>query len=286
MIPRSAVGFRSVLNDNPFFGAPTNFSAATLNMDNGFPDDLDQGDKVAFASMAPYFYKDTSILEIGCGSRSDFVQALLSAGCDYTGFDVNEDALYHKALDLNLSGIEVNLIVGDALRDLGQFADDSFDIVLVQSMLLHTSLMESQQLLHEFRRISKKALFVIENSWTRIGNSENYRLFERMRQASDRLLISHGKTPNLDRIMPIVITKAFGDTPAEVFRIDERPLGDYSDELMPICETALECAKHCYEGGDVKFVKESIRNMIDYLMTPSVMFVPPAMVVAHIPKNH
>lgn len=277
------LSFNSVLDNNEFFGSSAIFSAATLK--EGMPAELDYGDKVAFASMAPYLYKDTSILEVGCGSRSAFVKALLDVGCHYTGFDIEENALFQKALDLQVLGdFDVNLIEGDALTDLGQFADSSFDVVLVQSMLLHVPADQRNGLLKELRRISNKALFIVENSWSRMGNYSHNREFDRLKSASAKLLASHGKTPDMDTKLPSVVISAFSGLPSEVFRIDDRQEDDYSKELMSVCKAAMSCLDNCYHEWDASHLSSSIDNMVEYLESPNVAFIPPALVVAHIPK--
>lgn len=273
--------FKSVLTDNLFFGPRSMYSAATLL---NIPDELDQSNSVAFAAMAPYLTKGSSVLDVGCGSHFELSKAFIDLGCKYTGFDLNNNSLLSKRFGLNQFDNELNLICGNVLTDLDKFEDDSFDAVLVKSMLLHIPDNQLNNVLNQLFRISKNALFVIENSWSRMGNVSNSREFQKWRNASAKLLASHGKTPELDRIMPRVLTNAFNRTPMEIFRIDDRLEGDYSAEFLPVCETALHCVDYCYDNKDAPQIRTSITNMMDYLKGPNVSFIPPAQVVAHIPK--
>jgi hypothetical protein len=109
-------------------------------------------------------------------------------------------------------------------------------------------------------------------------------MFEDYKTASAKLFQDHGKEAYMSRKLPGLIVKALPQTPMEIFRIDDRPEGDYSEYLSGTCEGGQHCLRACYYGKESVFIKKAIERMSNYLNSMDVSFVPPGYVIAHVPK--
>lgn len=76
------------------------------------------------------------VLDIGCG-RGDNAIMLAMNGCDVTGIDLSEIAIYDARAKAAERHVNVNFVVGDVLRMDQLFKESKFDVV-IDSFLFHT----------------------------------------------------------------------------------------------------------------------------------------------------
>lgn len=284
MRPVLSTRWQSVLKDNPCFGSPKLFSAASVMP---LPAEIEDHDnRVTFASMFPYLGNKVSVFDVGCGWDAELPKALLDQGCSYFGVDQYEELLAPKYDELKKSnpGALMDFQRMNILSDLDIMDDDSCDIVLMKSVLEHLPPDSWQDAIRQLYRIAKKAVFIVNASWSRVGNHERPDLFETLREVHRKLYGSHGKEAYISRKVPEIITLALSGKPMEVFRIDDRPAGDYRESFIDVCYGGMECAMNCYDGKDKAQLVGMLAEVVDYLTDESVTLNPAAYVVAHIPK--
>jgi ubiquinone/menaquinone biosynthesis C-methylase UbiE len=108
-------------------------------------------------------YPFTSVLEVGCGYGPN-VQLLAAKFPDIEvwGIDINPTSVREGNRRLAEMRIEhARLIVAKA-DDLSQFADRSFDIVFTDAMLQYIGPEKIRRVIGEMKRISRRALLVVE----------------------------------------------------------------------------------------------------------------------------
>ncbi len=274
---------QSVLNDNPCFGPPVSFSAASL-LDT--PDILEAySEQTTYAAMKPYLKDGATVLDLGCGMAEDLAIAIAKDGCHYIGVDKDMYSLSEMHYAFQDQGLDCLLEQRDITYGLSDYADDSFDVVLLKSVLVHLPTDVRQAVIREMHRIASKAVFIAEASWSRIGNATHGHLFDNYRRASARLLQYHDNELRLDSKLPGLLSNALPRTPWEYFRIDDQPDGDYSPQFLENCQSAQICLIRCYEGRDKHSIGRAIYELSDYLESGNAVFTPQACVIAHIPKT-
>lgn len=101
-----------------------------------------------------------SVLELGCNSGGNLL--FISRKCaniNITGLDISKDAIeYGKEIEKN----PANMIVG-SLYDLGQFKDNSFDMVFTCTVLTHVPSEKVEGVIREMIRISRNFVMNIED---------------------------------------------------------------------------------------------------------------------------
>lgn len=275
---------KSVLDNNQYFGQPTLFSAATLQP---LPIDFERyDDKVMYATISPYLKKGNTILDLGCGYASNLPKSYLTLGCKYYGIDENYSRLIDLRNDLKKSFPKKRYFLSTAeiAEDLPHFKDNSFDVVMMKSSLLHIPVEDRDEVLRQAHRVARKALIIQEYTWSRVGNVTNEKVFKAFSRACAQLLTSHGTDGYLYQKLPAVLVEALPNTKMEVFRIDDRPEADYREEFETHCINSHHCAWNCYSGDDEEKVRKAIADMIELCEAGSLAFTPPAVVMAHIPK--
>ena len=122
--------------------------------------------------------KGRKILDTGCGPGRFSIE-FTKAGCNVTLFDISDDQLRIAENKINKAQIEKNIdgIYQGDIRDLSQFENESFDIVVCYGAPLNYILQNREKIIQEFNRVLKNngKLFVsVNNKWgvfkTLLGN--------------------------------------------------------------------------------------------------------------------
>ena len=112
-----------------------------------------------FNSLRPF----SSILEIGCGYGLNIeILAKKFTSTSIVGLDINPVAVYEGEARLSQLGLKhAHIILGKA-DDLSKFSNKSIDVVFTDATLLYIGPDKILQVIAEMRRISRKALLLVE----------------------------------------------------------------------------------------------------------------------------
>jgi len=114
--------------------------------------------------LLPYLSREASVqrgkvLDLGCGT-GELTVLMNLIGFDSTGVDVHEQDIRLAKMLARENGLSENMFVYGDGEDRLPFADDSFDIVTMISVLEHTTDQTLQRLVPELARICRGVVFV------------------------------------------------------------------------------------------------------------------------------
>ncbi len=101
------------------------------------------------------FNKDKKVLEVACNMGTTSIQLAKTYGCEITGIDLDEDALYKARNNIAENNVQnlVNVMRGNATKL--PFEDNSFDIVINEAMLTMLPIAAKEKAISEYFRVLK-----------------------------------------------------------------------------------------------------------------------------------
>ena len=111
--------------------------------------------KKEFKIISDLILKDSRVLDVGCGDGELISFLYKNITKDVRGIEISKQNV-QKCISKGLTVIE-----GDAEKDLFQFPDSSFDIVILGQTL--QAFLNPEKFLNELLRVGKKAIVTIPN---------------------------------------------------------------------------------------------------------------------------
>ena len=111
--------------------------------------------KKEFKIISDLILKDSRVLDVGCGDGELISFLYKNITKDVRGIEISKQNV-QKCISKGLTAIE-----GDAEKDLIQFPDSSFDIVILSQTL--QAFLNPEKVLNELLRVGKKAIVTIPN---------------------------------------------------------------------------------------------------------------------------
>jgi len=111
--------------------------------------------KQEFKIIADLIEKNTRVLDVGCGDGTLMEFLKSSKPIDIRGIEILKNNV-QKCIGKGLTVVE-----GDAEKDLSQFPDGSFDLVILSQTL--QAFLNPEKVISELLRVGKKAIVTIPN---------------------------------------------------------------------------------------------------------------------------
>ena len=111
--------------------------------------------KKEFKIISDLILKNSRVLDVGCGDGELMSFLFKNITKDVRGIEISKQNV-QKCISKGLTAIE-----GDAEKDLIQFPDSSFDIVILSQTL--QAFLNPEKVLNELLRVGKKAIVTIPN---------------------------------------------------------------------------------------------------------------------------
>ena len=111
--------------------------------------------KQEFKIIADLIEKNSRILDVGCGDGTLMEFLKTNQKIDVRGIEISKTNV-QKCIEKGLTVIE-----GDAEKDLSQFPDGSFDLVILSQTL--QAFLNPEKVISELLRVGKKAIVTIPN---------------------------------------------------------------------------------------------------------------------------
>ena len=111
--------------------------------------------KLEFKIIANLIEKDSRVLDVGCGDGTLMEFLKKDKKIDIRGIEISKNNV-QKCIEKGLTVIE-----GDAEKDLSQFPDRSFDLVILSQTL--QAFLNPEKVISELLRVGKKAIVTIPN---------------------------------------------------------------------------------------------------------------------------
>ena len=111
--------------------------------------------KKEFKIISDLILKNSRVLDVGCGDGELMSFLYKNITKDVRGIEISKQNV-QKCISKGLTAIE-----GDAEKDLFQFPDSSFDIVILSQTL--QAFLNPEKVLNELLRVGKKAIVTIPN---------------------------------------------------------------------------------------------------------------------------
>ena len=111
--------------------------------------------KKEFKIISDLILKNSRVLDVGCGDGELMSFLYKNITKDVRGIEISKQNV-QKCISKGLTAIE-----GDAEKDLIQFPDSSFDIVILSQTL--QAFLNPEKVLNELLRVGKKAIVTIPN---------------------------------------------------------------------------------------------------------------------------
>jgi ubiquinone/menaquinone biosynthesis C-methylase UbiE len=104
-----------------------------------------------------------TLLEIGCASGPNlYLLAQKLSGAELCGIDISKKAIETGNELLGKEGISNVKLYVDKADELGQFSDNSFDIVFTDAILIYVSPDKINKVIREMLRVARKAVVLCE----------------------------------------------------------------------------------------------------------------------------
>ena len=111
--------------------------------------------KQEFKIIADLIEKNSRVLDVGCGDGTLMEFLKTNQKIDVRGIEISKTNV-QKCIEKGLTVIE-----GDAEKDLSQFPDGSFDLVILSQTL--QAFLNPEKVIAELLRVGKKAIVTIPN---------------------------------------------------------------------------------------------------------------------------
>ena len=111
--------------------------------------------KQEFKIIADLIEKNSRVLDVGCGDGTLMEFLKTNQKIDIRGIEISKNNV-QKCIEKGLTVIE-----GDAEKDLSQFPDGSFDLVILSQTL--QAFLNPEKVISELLRVGKKAIVTIPN---------------------------------------------------------------------------------------------------------------------------
>ena len=111
--------------------------------------------KQEFKIISSLIYENSKILDVGCGNGELMKYILENISKNIRGLEISKKNV-QECIEKGLTVIE-----GNAELDLGQFADKSFNFVILSQTL--QAFLNPEKVLYELLRVGKKAIVTIPN---------------------------------------------------------------------------------------------------------------------------
>jgi methionine biosynthesis protein MetW len=111
--------------------------------------------KQEFKIIADLIEKNSRVLDVGCGDGTLMEFLKTNQKIDIRGIEISKSNV-QKCIEKGLTVIE-----GDAEKDLSQFPDGSFDLVILSQTL--QAFLNPEKVISELLRVGKKAIVTIPN---------------------------------------------------------------------------------------------------------------------------
>ena len=111
--------------------------------------------KQEFKIISDFIEKNTRVLDVGCGDGTLMEFLKKNKKIDIRGIEISKSNV-QKCIEKGLTVIE-----GDAEKDLSQFPDGSFDLVILSQTL--QAFLNPEKVISELLRVGKKAIVTIPN---------------------------------------------------------------------------------------------------------------------------
>ena len=111
--------------------------------------------KPEFKIISDFIKKNTRVLDVGCGDGTLMNYLKANKEIDIRGIEISKNNS-QKCVSRGLTVIE-----GDAEKDLTQFPDSSFDLVILSQTL--QAFLNPETVIQELLRIGKKAIVTVPN---------------------------------------------------------------------------------------------------------------------------
>ena len=111
--------------------------------------------KQEFKIIANLIEKNSRVLDVGCGDGTLMEFLKTNQKIDIRGIEISKSNV-QKCIEKGLTVIE-----GDAEKDLSQFPDGSFDLVILSQTL--QAFLNPEKVISELLRVGKKAIVTIPN---------------------------------------------------------------------------------------------------------------------------
>ena len=111
--------------------------------------------KQEFKIIADLIEKNSRVLDVGCGDGTLMEFLKTNQKIDIRGIEISKNNV-QKCIEKGLTVIE-----GDAEKDLSQFPDRSFDLVILSQTL--QAFLNPEKVISELLRVGKKAIVTIPN---------------------------------------------------------------------------------------------------------------------------
>ncbi len=196
---------------------------------------------------------NAKVLDVGCGSNPGMLEYVCGQSGFYTGLDLLPQKLGELQSAVNGKSYRYKLMNFDLTAGSLPVENKAFDYTHMRFVLMHIAdISKHPAIIREVLRVTKKTAWFSEWDWSTaqpypLGREDREWMTyftDRFLRASKRFMQLVGIHHSLGQYLHYVrLLDEVGQFGITEYRVNQRPLGDYSAEVIPLSQAAIAAAK-------------------------------------------
>ena len=215
----------------------------------------------------------SSLIDAGAGTGTSLAEYVIGRGATYTAFDFKPEMVAQMNEGLQAKDLPARAIEANILNISPMF--NSADVVHERFVFMHLPTADQPDAMNNLLYIANRNIVLLEYNWRTMESSRHAEELERFRECAfpfmELLHIDPYAGETLQNLVRDMMPHGWYE-----FKRDQRPEGDYTSELITLCDVQSNIARRM---GNADLAERSAKLKEAFSVSP-IKFIPPEVVIA------